>query len=402
MQSSEEKSLTGRLFVPSLGVTYSSIWFIEMLTGIFLLDLAETFFGSTNQVFIATTGQLVTLSSIVSIIFAVLLGVLSVKFNHKKLLLLGSIAVAIGTLGCLLAPNFLFMQIFFPIEGIGSVTIGAMAFSVVGEFLIVKERPKAIGWIISATGFAGIITFLSISLFFSGASGWRAYLLMWVLPLSLVSLIAIYFFVPSKGQKARTITKQDYLNSFKQVFLNKSAASCLIGNMFKFASGTWVSVYFASFLRKQFDVSLSDTSLVMLVISVISIIPIVIGGYCITRIGRKRQLISTLVASSLALILIAFLNDLSIIVILSWIGAISLAMTFPALTSLLIEQVPDSRGTMMSMNTIFEIVGRGLGTALGGLVLMLSDWTGLILTFAALQLTSAAIFFFLAKDPCRT
>ena len=169
MQSSEEKSLTGRLFVPSLGVTYSSIWFIEMLTGVFLLDLAETFFGSTNQVFIATTGQLVTLSSIVSIIFAVLLGVLSVKFNHKKLLLLGSIAVAIGTLGCLLAPNFLFMQIFFPIEGIGSVTIGAMAFSVVGEFLIVKERPKAIGWIISATGFAGIITFLSISLFFLGS-----------------------------------------------------------------------------------------------------------------------------------------------------------------------------------------------------------------------------------------
>ena len=402
MLNAEEKSLTGALFVPSLVVAYSSIWLIEYITGIFLLDLAETFFGSSNEIFIATTGQLVTLSSIVSVIFAVALGVLSVRYNHKKLLLLGCIATAIGTLGCFLAPNFLLMQIFFPIEGIGTTLIAVMAFTLVGELLILKERSKAIGWIISGGALTGIIAYFIISLFFSGGVGWRSYLLWFALPISLASLIAVYFWVPSEGQKVTMINKQNFLNSFKQVFLQKSSTSCLIGSMFRQAACAWGGVYYATFLRKQFGLSLSTTSLIILVIAIIAVMPSVIGGYFVNRIGRKRQVVLTLFVSSLALILVAFLNDLYMLLVVWGVGFFILVMSFPAATSLILEQAPDSRGTMMSMNMIFQTGGMALGTALGGLALIYFDWTGLILTFATLQLTAAAIFLFLAKDPCRT
>jgi MFS transporter, DHA1 family, inner membrane transport protein len=402
VKNPEEKSLTGRLFVPSLVVAFFSTSIIEFLTSIFLLDVTETFFGSTNQVFIATTSQLVTLASVVSVIFAVILGALSVSYNHKKLLFLGSIAVTIGILGCLVAPSFLFMQIFFPIEGIGTTIIGAMALTLVGEFLILSERPKAVGWIMAGGSLAAILGSLVIALFFSGAANWRSYLLWFALPISLVSLTAVYLWVPSSKPKARTIKKQDFINSFKQVFLQKSAASCLIGIMFRQAAFAWAIVYYASFLRTQFGLSLSSTALLGLVGAIILATSLVTGGYLVQRIGRKRQIVSTLVASSLLLIPIAFLNDLAIILILSWVGGFIFGTSFPATTSLILEQVPESRGTMMSMSTVFVTLGMGLGTALGGAALVLYDWTGLILIFATIQLIAAAVYFFLARDPCKT
>ncbi len=401
MQSTEEKSSTGRLFVPSLVIAFFSTWIIESLTGIFLLDVTATFFGSPNPVAIVTTGQLVTISSVVSVVFAILLGFLSVRYSHKRLLLMGSFSVTLGILGCFFAQDFLFMQFFFPIEGIGTATIGAMVFALVGEFLVVSKRPRAIGWILAGGSLSAIVGSLVVSLFFSGASGWRSFLLWFALPISLLSFVAAYFGVPSVPQKPKIIGKEAYFSSFKRVFLKKSAAACLIGVMFRQAGFVWSVVYSATFFRTQFGLSLSSVALIGLVSGALFVLANVIGGHLVHRIGRKRQLVATLVISSPALMLVAFVPNLWVVLVLRWAGRFIYGMSFPANTSLLLEQAPRDRGTMMSMSTIFVTFGMGLGTALGGASLILSGWTGLILTFAAMQLIAAAVFFFLTKDPCR-
>jgi predicted MFS family arabinose efflux permease len=402
VKNEEKASSLGRFFVPSLAVAFFSTWIIESLTGVFLVDVATTFFGSPNPVAIATTGQLVTISSVVSVFFAVLLGFLSVTYNHKKLLLMGSFSVTIGILGCFFATDFSLMQLFFPIEGIGTAVIGAMAFTLVGEFLIVSKRPKAIGWILAGNSLAGIISSLVISLFFSGKGGWRSYLLWFALPISIISFAAVFFGVPSAPQKPKTAGREAYLSSYKQVFLKKSAAGCLFGAMFRQAGFAWVAVYSATFFREQFGLSLALVALLSLIGGVLFVLALIIGGQLVHRVGRKRQLVATLVVSSPALMLVAFIPNLWIVLIISWVGGFIYGMSFPANTSLLLEQAPESRGTMMSMSTIFVTFGMGLGAALGGAALIVSGWIGLILTFAAMQLIAAAIFFFLAQDPCRT
>jgi DHA1 family inner membrane transport protein len=401
VQSAEEKSSAGRLFVPSLVVAFFSTWIIESLTGVFLVDVATTFFGSPNPAAIATTGQLVTISSVVSVVFALLLGLLSVRYSHKSLLLLGSFSVTLGILGCFFAQDFLSMQFFFPIEGIGTAAIGAMAFALVGDFLVISKRPRAIGWILAGGSLSTIVGSLVISLFFSGAAGWRSYLLWFALPISLLSLAAGYFGVPSAPQKPRIIGKEAYLSSLKQVFLKKSAAACLIGVMFRQAGFVWAAVYSATFFRTQFGLSLSSVALIGLVGGALFASANIVGGHLVHRVGRKRQLVATLAISSPVLMLVAFVPNLWVVLILRWVGGFIYGMSFPANTSLLLEQAPKDRGTMMSMTTIFVTFGMGLGTALGGASLILSGWTGLILAFAAMQLIAAAVFFFLTKDPCR-
>lgn len=280
--------------------------------------------------------------------------------------------------------------------------IGTMTITLVGEFLVVNKRPKAIGWILAGGSLSAIVGSMVINLFFSGAADWRSYLLWFALPISLLSFAAVYFGVPSAPQKPKLLGKEAYFSSFKQVFLKKSAAACLIGIMFRQAGFAWVVVYSVTFFRTQFGLSLASAALVGLVGSALFALADILGGHLAHRVGRKRQLVATLVISSPALMLVAFLPNLGLVLIFSWIGGFIYGMGFPASTSLLLEQAPESRGTMMSMSTIFLTFGLGLGTALGGAALVLSGWMGLILTFAAMQLIAATIFFFLTKDPCRT
>lgn len=402
MTNTNKKSSAGRFFVGSLVVAFFSTWVIESLTGVFLVDVTGTFFGSSVPVTIATTGQLVTISSVVSVVFALLLGVLSINHNHKRLLLLGCVGIITGILGCFLASDFVFMQVFFSLEGIGTTAIGAMSFTLVGEFLDENKRPKAIGWILAGSSFANIIGSIIISMFFSDQGGWRSYLLWFALPISVVSLVVVYFGVPSLPQKPKDAKMEDYISSFKQIFLKKSAIGCLIGAMFRQAGLVWTTVYSATFFRTQFGISLAFAAVLGLIGGVIFVLAEIVGGYLVHRIGRKRQLVATLVISSPLLMIIAFVSNLWVVLVLSWVGCFIYGMSFPANTSLILEQAPESRGTMMSMSTIFVTFGMAIGTTIGGAALITHGWAGLILTFATLQLIAAAVFFFLSKDTYKT
>lgn len=404
LQQISIRKASGKLFVPSLSLAFFSTYLIELLTGLYLVDIAIEFFGSSNPISIATTSQLVTISSVAAVVAGLIVGILSVRFSHKMLLLFGISCVAFGILGCYLSQSFALLQIFYPLEGIGTMVVGAMSFALVGELLALNKRGKATGWIVAGGPIGGILANLVASIFFkeTGAS-WRPFLLWFGLPISLAALACVYFGVPSHSHMFRkSVGKQTYFGSLKQVFLKKSAAGCLIGNMMRQAGFAW-GVFSITFFRTQFGVSLELGALISLGGAVVFSLAILTGGQLVNRVGRKRLLVTTLIFSSPFLPLIAFIPNLWIALAINWIGTFIYAMGFPGSVNLTLEQTPEFRGTMMSMSSIFITLGIGLGTALGGTVLALSkNYLAVILTFITLQFVAAAIYFFLTKDPCRT
>lgn len=382
-------------------LAFFSTWIIESLTGIFLIDLAITFFGSADPFSLATASQLVTISSIAAVFSGSILGLLSIRFSHKKLLLIGLLCITSGTFGCFLAPNFLFMQIFYPIEGIGTVIVGAMIFTLVGDFLELKKRPRATGWIIAGGPLAGLAASLVISLFFADTGSWRSFLLWFALPVSLLAFAFAYFGVPSYLSKPQELAnRKSYSSSFKQVFLKKSPFGCLVGTLVRQAGFVWGIVFSVAFFRQVFGLSLAQGALIALGSTALFALGSIVGGQLVDRIGRKRLLVATLLVSTPSLILIAFVPTLSIALVLSFLGVFIYSMGFPGSTNLTLEQLPEARGTMMSINGIFITLGGGVGAVLGGITLVLFGYTGVILTFASLSLLAAAIFFFLTDDPC--
>ena len=361
-----------------------------------------TFFGSSDPIDVAIASQLVTLSSGASVIIGLLLCFLSVKYDHKKLLVLGVLCIPVGALGCSLAPNFIFMQIFYTIEGIGTAIAGVMILVLVGEILPLDEKPKATGWIMSGGAFANIAGNLVISFFFNDIGSWRSFLLFFALPISLIALVAAYFGVPSLTQKrTENVGKVGYLNAFKQIVRNKSAAACLFGNMLKLVSMMW-AIYYLAFFRRDFGLSIADGALVAVGAIVIGTSGRIIGGYLVNRIGRKRLPVITLVVQGLSIPLIAFVPELWIAIVVLYFTNFIGAFADPALINLILEQVPESRGTMMSINNVFTFLGVTIGAGIGGFVLALFNYTGIFIVFPILILITAAFFFFFTEDPCKT
>jgi predicted MFS family arabinose efflux permease len=78
------------------------------------------------------------------------------------------------------------------------------------------------------------------------------------------------------------------------------------------------------------------------------------------------------------------------------------AFAIPAFICLTVDQIPQSRGTMMSLHRIALNAGEAIGAAVGGALLALFSFQVLGLVFGVFTIASAAIFFFLVKQPTET
>ncbi|NIT61936.1 MAG: MFS transporter, partial [Aliifodinibius sp.] len=95
------------------------------------------------------TGQIGTFYSILGIITAIVLGAVSVRFNHKSLLLTGFLTFLASAIGCGFAPSFLLMIIFYSLSGLSVSIIAPMTTTLVANYFPPDFRPNAIGWLIA-------------------------------------------------------------------------------------------------------------------------------------------------------------------------------------------------------------------------------------------------------------
>jgi DHA1 family bicyclomycin/chloramphenicol resistance-like MFS transporter len=390
----------GRSFIFSLALAFFGTSMLDVLASLFLVDLSKAFMGSTSLVSIAIVSQIVTISSITAVVFGILNGFLSVKVNHKILLLFGALCIVVGALGCFFAPSLLFLEIFYPFDGIGTIVVGAMAFTLIGESLPLEKRANAIGWVTAAAIFSSGIGFAWAG-FIGTIAGWRSYLLWYVIPISFIALTLAYLRVPSKAKQQIVPNQKNYVGSFKEVLLNKSAAACLFGNMLITAAGVW-SFFAATFWRKQFSVPLQMVGLITLVVVLVYAVGSIIGGHVVNKSGRKRLVVSSWAIRGVMIASIVFMPTFWSALIMSALATFIGGIAITSANILNIEQAPRARGTMMSLSGVFGSIGASLGVSVGGLALSQSGFQLLGTVFGVFGVISALIIYLLAKDPYKT
>jgi MFS family permease len=127
-----------------------------------------------------------------------------------------------------------------------------------------------------------------------------------------------------------------------------------------------------------------------------------VGGRLVNRYGRKSIAVTTVFISGICCILFTFIPVIGLSVAVWFIAASTVGMTWAGLPSLTMEQVPDFRASMMSINNSFDNAGTILGVIIGGLILNLfSNFHLLMLILGALGASAAAVLLFGAKDPCK-
>ena len=400
LTSERQNELSRKRFIASLALAFFATGKLDILSSLFLVDIAATFLGSTDVGAVSIASQILITSSVVALLFGVFNSVLSVRFNLKSLLLFGSLCIILGTIGSFLAPEFVFLQIFFSLDGAGTIIVGTMSVALIGEFLPLEKRGKAIGWVIAGGLLASAIG-APIAGILESAWGWRSYLLVYVLPVSVVAFILAFFSIPKKGAIQKTSgSAKAFFSSFKQVLYNKSAGACLLGSAFISSASVWSS-FASSFMRQEFNVSVQIVALVVFGVILIYALGSVIGGYLVNRVGRKRFVVCSYILRGLLIAATALMPNFLGAVIMSLFATLLGGLGITAGRSLSLEQAPKSRGTMMSMSGVFWSLGGIIGAAVGGLVLSQFGYQILGVAFGVFGILAAFVIFLLVKDPCK-
>lgn len=395
--SVEQKHPSGRLTLPALVVSRFATQPPGLLIGLLLVDIGIAF-GTP----VGVTGQIRSISYFVSVIFALFMGVLSVRFKHKSLLVMGLVFLTVSASGCGFAQNFDMMLVTYAVSGLGMAMVAPMCLTLVGEHFPEEKRPSAIGWVVAGMPIAYVVGSPAIGLIAS-LGGWRLAFLGFVLPVSFLTLLLAAKGIPTtRGVDQPKISLRGYLDGFKGILSNISADACLVGTALSMAAWAAILTYSPSFFRQRFMVSTSFASVYLLIAALCYMSGSLVSSKFVKKIGRKPFTVLAAFLAGAFITSYASLPNLWLSMALAFLGSLFAGMRVTASNSLTLEQVPKFRGTMMSINTAADNAGSSIGAAAGGLALILFNYEGMAVSLGAMGIASAIVFYLLAIDPTKT
>jgi len=394
MGQTEKRDYLRKLFLPSLVASNFAAGPLAVLVSLLLVDIGNTF-----NVSVGVMGQINISYSIAAFIFALLMGILSLRFNHKLLLLAGLFFMCISALGCFLAWDFNMMLISYSLSGLGWAMISPMAVTLIGEHLPVARRAGAISWIVAGGALSYVIGPPMIATI-AGFSGWRYTLASFVIPILLASLLLTFIGVPSASRSREpSASGKIYLRSFTDVLSNRSAVACLVGDALRSAAFVALLFYGASFVRQKFLMPAGFASIVILGAALCYTLGSLVTGPLVNKFGRKTLTVLTAFLAGIFTICYVSAPDLWFSVALILVASWFFGMVASAANNLTLEQVPRFRGTTMSLDTAALNVGSAFGTAMGGSMLLSFGYEGLGSVLGAIGIVAAFVFYLFAIDP---
>ena len=392
----EEKGSVGRLFVPSLVLSRFATTPRSIILSFLLIEIGLTF-----GLPVGVTGQIGTAGSVAAFATSLLMGILSVRFKHKSLLMTGLLLLSVALLGCSQAPNFTLMLMFTVLAGLGTAMIMPMTTTLVAKHLPLQKRARAIGLLMATLSVSYLIGSPVIS-YISNIGDWRLAFLAYALPFPLLSLLLDFKGLPSESESEQTsLKKGSLIEGYKVVLSNRSAVACLLGNALASATFSGIVLYGISFYRQDFQVSKGMAMYFMIGLSLSYTIGALISSRFVNKLGRKPVTTISVFMTGIFIFFFTIAPILWLSVALALIGCLFAGLRATSNVSLTIEQVPKFRRTMMSISAASANQGSALGSGVGGLALLLFNYKGVGPSLGLLGLASAVIVHLFAVDTTR-
>ena len=389
-----ESPKRGRLVLPSLVVTRFALGAPSLLISLLLIEIGATFGQS-----VGAAGQLSTVSSVAAFIAALLMGFLSLRFRPRSLLLVGMSLFALSAVGCAFSPHFSLMVAFYAMGGIGASMVIPMTTTMVGELYPLSERATAIGYLLAGGALSFVIGAPSIILI-AGYGGWRAAFLGFVLPFVLLGTLLSYLGLPSKPSEEAAATEGGgFIEGFRDILMNRSAVSCLIGSALNAACWQAVVFYSASLMRQRFQVSTGFAAIYIIGGALAYTVGSLVSGRFVNRFGRKRVTVITSVLAGAFTLIYYNVLDIWASIFLAYVASLFTGVRSSSSSSLTMEQVPSYRGTMMSISSAIDNMGVALGAGLGGLMLLWYDYNVLGVVLGGAGMAASLLFHLLTREP---
>ncbi len=392
-----EKRQPGRLFVPSVVLPFLATFMENGILILLLSNIAITFFGSANPNSIGLAGQLSTVNSLAEAVVALLIGFLAIKFKHKTLFQVGIACIAISAIGNFFAPSFTVMAAFFALEGVGSVIVTVVGLSLIGDFVPAKNKSK----VVSYTQFSFYLSAIigpPIVGFLTSMGGWRWAFLFYAVPIAIVSLMVARVGIPKKlTNEKESSLKVDYIAAFKSVLLNRSAVFCLLGQLLLL--GSVVGMYVLAVWQQNFGITMAESSAILMLSGGTIGLGGLFAGRIIDRVGKKRTAITFFLMDAVLLVAVFQMTDLWSGIIVNTVHTFVIGAALASLSCLSLDQIPESRSTMMAMTSVFAKLGNTIAAALASfLLLTLGSYPIMGIAFGCMALITTITLLF-TKEP---
>jgi predicted MFS family arabinose efflux permease len=386
-QSDSKSTDPSKLTVYALGLSRYAPRGATLVAGVLLIEI-----GATFGLPVGVVNQINATHSLLSLLTALAMGVLSIRFGMEMLLFVGIGLSMVSATGCLLAPSFQALFILYSLNGVAWSLIYPMSVALVGELIPQDRRADAMSKLFAVPP---IITVFGSPLV--GYIGdWRRALLLYAIPIAVASLILVRLSIPLRRTRGKRV---ELGLAFKTLVTHKSALTCLF--YFLFNSVTWHFVVglSISFLREYHYLSKTFTSLIYSGFAIAVFIGALSGGRIVNIYGRKSSTVFITLFYGVTAILFVLVPNAYVAVGLGILTCLLGGLRQPAINSLTVEQIPEIRGSIMSLSTASGNIGGMIGATVAGFLLLNYGWIVAGVFLASAAILAGIVLQIFAKDP---
>ena len=376
-----------KLTVYALGLSRYAPRGATLVAGVLLIEI-----GATFGLPVGVVNQMNATHSLLSLLTALAMGVISIKFGMELLLFAGLGLALVSAIGSCLSPSFQILFILYSLNGIAYSLVYPMSVALVGELFPQEKRATALSRIFAVPP---IITVFG-SPFVGYIGDWRRALILYAIPIAAASLIMAKISIPLRKTEMK---KVDLVPAFRTLITNRSALSCLIASLLNTITWQIVGVLSISFLREHHHIPKEVTSLIYSGFAVAVFIGALSGGKIVNRYGRKPSTIILNLAYGLSALFFVLISNASIAAIIGILSCLVHGLRQPAISSLTIEQIPEIRGSIMSLSSALGSVGGIIGAAVAGFLLLSYGWIVAGVFLASAAILAGIVLQIFAKDP---
>ena len=191
----------------------------------------------------------------------------------------------------------------------------------------------------------------------------------------------------------------DFVSAFRSIIGNASALSCLGSALLNSVNFQFMGMLSISFLREHRSLPKGMASLAYSVLAVAVFVGALNGGRMVRWFGRKPTAVYLYMANGLCTVLFVVVPDAYVAVALGILVGLAMGLAQPAMGSLTVEQIPEIRGSIMSLSSASGNLGAMVGAALAGYLLLSYGWVPAGVVLGATGILAGVVLHVFARDP---
>jgi predicted MFS family arabinose efflux permease len=382
----ERRTLIALLGFLTFSAVYSGIVTAPVLTQI----------AGEYRITTGTAGLVVAAYGAPGILVAVLTGPYSDRFGRRRFLVTGSLIMGVFTLLGAFATSFAVLVATRVVAGIGGSVIFPNATATVGDNFTYRERGNVMGTVIGLNTMAGVVG-IPLAGVLAEATSWRVAIGMVGILSILASLLLFWKLRPAQTP----LNASRIAEMYRSIVTNRSAlgaiGSSFLGALYWFTWATYIVVFF----ERAFALSQGVASTFALTQGLGVLVGSQLGGRLGTRFGHRPVVAGSVLLSGVLLLLQTSVQPpLIVTALLNLALSAVIGARFASNTTLLTEQVPEARGTLLALSASVTSASIVAGATVGGLIIDGPGFAALgVFCFVAALLAAAVVWLFVREEP---